>query len=75
MPPSIIVENLRFRYSSAEVLHGLSFEIAPGEVTGLLGPNGAGKSTTIKILTGILAAGLRTRGGARGSRCRNRPWS
>jgi ABC-2 type transport system ATP-binding protein len=57
MPPSILVENLRFRYSSEEVLHGLSFEIAAGEVTGLLGPNGAGKSTTIKILTGILAPG------------------
>jgi len=57
VPPSIIVENLRFRYSSAEVLHGISFEIAPGEVTGLLGPNGAGKSTTLKILTGILAPG------------------
>ena len=57
MPPSILVENLRFRYSSEEVLHGLSFEIAPGEVTGLLGPNGAGKSTTIKFLTGILAPG------------------
>src|SRR5688500_7865942 len=54
MPPSIVVENLKFRYASAEVLHGLSFEIAPGEVTGLLGPNGAGKSTTLKILTGIL---------------------
>jgi ABC-2 type transport system ATP-binding protein len=57
MPPSILVENLRFRYSSAEVLHDLSFQIAPGEVTGLLGPNGAGKSTTIKILTGILEPG------------------
>ena len=54
MPPSIIVENLRFRYSRAEVLHGLSFEIAAGEVTGLLGANGAGKSTTLKILSGIL---------------------
>ncbi len=57
MPPSILVENLRFRYATAEVLHGISFEIAPGEVTGLLGPNGAGKSTTLKILTGILAPG------------------
>ena len=57
MPPSIVVENLRFGYGRAEVLHGLSFEIARGEVTGLLGPNGAGKSTTIKILTGILEPG------------------
>jgi ABC-2 type transport system ATP-binding protein len=54
---SILVENLRFRYASREVLHGLSFQIARGEVTGLLGPNGAGKSTTIKILTGILEPG------------------
>jgi ABC-2 type transport system ATP-binding protein len=57
MPPSIAVENLRFRYASAEVLHGISFEISPGELTGLIGPNGAGKSTTIKILTGILEPG------------------
>ena len=40
----------------ADVLHGISFDILSGEVTGLLGPNGAGKSTTLKILTGILKA-------------------
>jgi ABC-2 type transport system ATP-binding protein len=57
MPPSIIVEQLRFGYARADVLHGVSFEIVPGAVTGLLGPNGAGKSTTIKILTGILEPG------------------
>jgi ABC-2 type transport system ATP-binding protein len=57
MPPSVIVQNLRFRYASADVLHGISFEIAPGELTGLVGPNGAGKSTTLKILTGILEPG------------------
>jgi ABC-2 type transport system ATP-binding protein len=57
MPPSITVENLRFGYARLEVLHGVSFEIVPGAVTGLLGPNGAGKSTTIKILTGILEPG------------------
>ncbi|HVT47393.1 MAG TPA: ABC transporter ATP-binding protein [Vicinamibacterales bacterium] len=57
MPPSIVVENLRFGYARTDVLHGLSFAIQPGEVTGLLGPNGAGKSTTIKILTGLLEPG------------------
>jgi ABC-2 type transport system ATP-binding protein len=51
---SIRVSGLRFGYDGAEVLHGISFEIRPGEVTGLLGPNGAGKSTTLKIITGIL---------------------
>jgi ABC-2 type transport system ATP-binding protein len=57
MPPidaAIRVDDLHFRYGAADVLHGLTFAIGRGEVTGLLGPNGAGKSTTIKILTGIL---------------------
>jgi ABC-2 type transport system ATP-binding protein len=57
MDPAIRVESLRFRYDGAEVLHGISFEIRRGQLTGLLGPNGAGKSTTLKILTGILPAG------------------
>lgn len=37
-----------------EVVKGISFDIAPGELVGFVGPNGAGKSTTIKMLTGIL---------------------
>jgi len=53
---SIVVENLSFGYDTAEVLHGISFKVEPGNVTGLLGPNGAGKSTTLKILAGILQA-------------------
>lgn len=51
---SITVEGLRFGYERTEVLHGISFALQRGQVTGLLGPNGAGKSTTLKILTGIL---------------------
>ena len=54
--PSIRVDGLRFGYDGAEVLHGISFELHRGQVTGLLGPNGAGKSTTLKILTCILQA-------------------
>lgn len=53
---SIRVNSLHFTYGSAEVLHGLSFTVRRGEVTGLLGPNGAGKSTTLRILIGILEA-------------------
>jgi ABC-2 type transport system ATP-binding protein len=57
MDTSIIVEDLKFQYDGAEVLHGISFAVNRGQVTGLLGPNGAGKSTTLKILTGILQLG------------------
>jgi ABC-2 type transport system ATP-binding protein len=53
---SIRVDNLHFTYGNAEVLHGLSFTVRRGEVTGLLGPNGAGKSTTLRVLIGILEA-------------------
>ena len=52
----ISVKNLTYTYPGAkkEVLHGLDFEIAEGEIFGFLGPSGAGKSTTQKILIGLL---------------------
>lgn len=55
-PPAVVLDNVRFRYTSDEVLHGVSFTIQPGEIVGLLGPNGAGKSTSLKIIAGIQAA-------------------
>lgn len=51
--PSIAVKDLRMRYGTREVLRGVSFDVACGEVVALLGPNGAGKSTTIEILEGV----------------------
>jgi ABC-type multidrug transport system ATPase subunit len=51
---AISVEGARFSYGEREVLKGVTFEVARGEVLGFLGPNGAGKSTTIRMLTGQL---------------------
>ncbi|WP_218509780.1 sugar ABC transporter ATP-binding protein [Variovorax sp. dw_308] len=39
-------------FGPVQVLHGVSFSLAPGRVYGLLGENGAGKSTMMKILAG-----------------------
>jgi ABC-type branched-subunit amino acid transport system ATPase component len=36
------------------IVHGISAEIAPGEILTIIGPNGAGKSTFVKALVGLL---------------------
>lgn len=40
-------------YGLSHVLHGISFNIDPGETVSLLGRNGAGKSTTLHSIMGI----------------------
>jgi len=51
--PVLDVRDLRMRYGSTDVLHGVTFTARRGEVLALLGPNGAGKTTTIEILEGF----------------------
>lgn len=52
--PLLKVSNLEGWYGESHVLHGIDFEVRPGEVVTLLGRNGAGKTTTMKALMGIL---------------------
>jgi branched-chain amino acid transport system ATP-binding protein len=40
-------------YGLGHILHGLSLEVAEGEVVALLGRNGAGKTTTLRSITGL----------------------
>ncbi len=53
---AIEVTELRKRFGSVLALDGMSFTVAPGQVTGFIGPNGAGKSTTMRVILGLDAA-------------------
>jgi len=53
--PILAVRDLHAWYGESHVLHGISFDVFPGEVVTLLGRNGAGKTTTMKSIMGILS--------------------
>jgi branched-chain amino acid transport system ATP-binding protein len=53
--PLLAVTALHAAYGRAEILHGIDFSVAAGEVLVLLGRNGAGKTTTMKALIGLIA--------------------
>ncbi|MDY6860855.1 MAG: urea ABC transporter ATP-binding subunit UrtE [Pseudomonadota bacterium] len=50
------VQELRTAYGESEVLHGLDFTVAPGEIVAIMGRNGMGKTTLMKTLMGIVPA-------------------
>jgi branched-chain amino acid transport system ATP-binding protein len=60
--PLLAVRNLHAWYGESHVLHGVDFEVHPGEMVTLLGRNGAGKTTTLKAIMGIVG---RRRGSVR----------
>ena len=49
----ISLRNLTKVYGDTRAVDDLSFDVAPGRVTGFLGPNGAGKSTTMRLILGL----------------------
>src|SRR6201984_420349 len=53
MEATIEVRGLRKRFGPTVALDGMTFTVAPAQVTGFIGPNGAGKSTTMRVILGL----------------------
>jgi len=49
------IHDIAHSFGDRTALDGVSFDIAPGVITGLLGPNGAGKTTLLRIMLGVLS--------------------
>jgi peptide/nickel transport system ATP-binding protein len=54
--PLLRVQDLSIGFGGREVVHGISFEIAPGETLGLVGESGSGKSATSLAVLRLLPA-------------------
>src|SRR6201986_5346539 len=52
--PMLAVKDLESWYGESHILHGVTFQVRPGEVVTLLGRNGVGKTTTLKSIMGIV---------------------
>lgn len=48
------VDGLTSGYNDSPVLHGMSLEVASGQIVAVLGANGAGKTTLMNTLSGLL---------------------
>ena len=46
----IALQDIRKAFAGNEVLHAVSVQIAPGQVTALIGPSGSGKSTLLRCV-------------------------
>ncbi len=58
MKPELLLEvdDLEVAYGDVQVIWGVSFTVARGEIVTLIGPNGAGKTTILRALSGLLPA-------------------
>ncbi|RGW14316.1 ABC transporter ATP-binding protein [Enterococcus asini] len=48
------VNNLAVSYGMIQAVHGVSFDVKPGEIVTLIGANGAGKTTILRTISGLI---------------------
>jgi polar amino acid transport system ATP-binding protein len=53
MSTIIKLSNIHKSFGANQVLHGVSFEVARGEVVALIGRSGSGKSTALRCINGL----------------------
>ncbi len=53
--PMLTIDKLFAGYGKVQVLHGISIQVARGQVVALIGSNGAGKTTTMRAVSGMIA--------------------
>ncbi|MGE5619763.1 MAG: ABC transporter ATP-binding protein [Sphingomonadaceae bacterium] len=49
------IDHLSVRYDRVEVVHGISLDVAAGELVTIIGANGAGKTSTLRAVAGQIA--------------------
>jgi phosphate transport system ATP-binding protein len=66
-PPKIDVAHVNFYYGATRVLHDISLEVQPNQVTAFIGPSGCGKSTFLRSLNRMndIVPGARVEGSVR----------
>jgi branched-chain amino acid transport system ATP-binding protein len=52
--PFLIGDAMTGGYGGADILHGCTIAVDPGQIAVIVGPNGAGKSTAMKAVFGML---------------------
>lgn len=49
----LVLDQVFKRFDATEIIHGVSFDIDPGEFVVFVGPSGCGKSTLLRMIAGL----------------------